>query len=301
MTHTRRKPKRYWPKLLALVVLLLGAFLAWSFLSPNSETGPFLTWPPLSSDSNSGVTPHTDFPHFTAQARTADLTDTQYLKLVNRDRPISTGVGGTRLTTVWPALPVSTVDVTLHETAKQAITDLFAAAERAGIHNLFIASGFRSDAEQRQLYENAADRSFVMPPGHSEHQLGLAADILSTDDLISMTGSDEARWLAENAPRFGLIRRYPHDKQDITGVAYEPWHFRYVGRVHAWYMSTHDMVLEEYIQFLQTSGGLELTLDGRHYYVLYQRPEHGMIFVPEDLSFKVSTANTGGYIVTAWR
>jgi len=141
-----------------------------------------------------------------------------------------------------------------------------------------------------------------MTPGHSEHQLGLAADILtSSHNFQTLRGTPEAQWLAQNAPQFGLILRYPYDKQEITGVAYEPWHLRYVGRIHAWYMGEHNFVLEEYIEYLQEHGGYQTQFSGRTYYVLYQRPENGMILLPEDLDFWVSSANTGGYIVTAWR
>ena len=141
-----------------------------------------------------------------------------------------------------------------------------------------------------------------MTPGHSEHQLGLAADILTSSyGFQDIRGTLEAQWLANNAPQFGLILRYPYDKQDITGVAYEPWHFRYVGRVHAWYMAKHNFVLEEYIEYLQEHGGYQVELEGRIYYVLYQRSKNGIIFVPDSLNFWVSSANTGGYVVTTWR
>ena len=116
-----------------------------------------------------------------------------------------------------------------------------------------------------------------------------------------MSGTPEAAWLAANAPRFGLILSYPAHKQDITGLPYEPWHFRYVGGVHAQIMAERDFVLVEYIEFLQERGVYQTTFDGRSYYVLYQRPQNGMISLPEDLDFRVSSANTGGYIVTAWR
>jgi len=239
-------------------------------------------------------------PPFTDQVHINDIVDTQYLKLVNRAHGIAAPVNNAQLVTVWPDIPARVNYVTLHETAFSAMRELFAAAGAAQIGNLFIASGYRSNDEQSDLYTNAADRSYVMPPGHSEHQLGLAADILSTYNTSGMRGSEEARWLAENAPQFGLILRYPYGKQDITGVPYEPWHFRYVGRVHAWYMGEHNFVLEEYIAYLQETGGYQTGFAGRTYYVLYQQPEDGMIFVPEGLSFLVSSANTGGYIVTAW-
>ena len=307
MTQRRKKSRRLLPKVFVFALLLFGLYAFWSLVSGTVE-GPIAgvgrsqaTAPPTAT--LGPVTPPPEFPAFTAQVKVADLVDTQYLKLVNRERAVAVPVNEARLTNVWPDMPARTTYVMLHETATAAMRALFAAARDANIDNLFIASGFRCYDEQRYLYENAADRSLVMTPGHSEHQLGLAADILASGlyNTGGMAGSEEARFLAEHAPRFGLILRYPEDKQDITGVPYEPWHFRYVGRVHAWYMDQHNFVLEEYIAYLQTHGGFQTMLDGRTYYVLYQRPQNDMIFVPEDLEFTVSGANTGGYIVTAWR
>ncbi|MCL2546843.1 MAG: M15 family metallopeptidase [Oscillospiraceae bacterium] len=205
-----------------------------------------------------------------------------------------------QLVTAWPDIPVRATYIQIHETAMHAMLRLFEAAERANIDNLFITSGFRSYDEQSRLYENAANSAYVMRPGHSEHQLGLAADILSTNSTAEMIGTQEAQWLAENAPQFGLILRYPYDKHDITNVPYEPWHFRYVGRVHAWIMGQYGFVLEEYIEFLQEHGNYTTTFENQAFYISYQKPRNGILFVPEHLDFTVSSANTGGYIVTAW-
>ena len=308
MTERRKQSRGLLPRLFVFAILLLGAYALWSVVSGTSGEAPregarAQATAPAGAMLEARQTPPPEFPDFTVQVPVTELVDTQYLKLVNRSLALAVEVDSARLVTAWPDVPVRATYITLQETAMGAMRELFAAAECAGIYNLFIASGFRSDAEQRALYENAADRSLVLPPGHSEHQLGLAADILGSGlyHTGGMRGSDEARFLAEHAPRFGLILRYPEDKQDITGVAYEPWHFRYVGRIHAWYMGQNNLVLEEYIAYLQAQGGFQATLDDRTYYVLYQRPQNGMIFVPESLSFNVSGANTGGYIVTAWR
>jgi len=240
-------------------------------------------------------------PPFTREMHIAEITDTQYLKLVNRDLAITNHTCHTRLTTVWPDMNVSGVNVKLHETAFYAMGELFAHAQSSGINDLFIASGYRSHEDQSRLYVNMANSDYVMPPGHSEHQIGLAADILSGDGSSSMRGSAEAAWLRENAPDFGFILRYPEDRQHITGVPYEPWHFRYVGRLHAWYMGIHSFVLEEYIEYLKENDVIRTEFDGNIYYILYQTPHDGIIFVPENMNFWVSSANTGGYIVTTWR
>jgi len=238
------------------------------------------------------------------QVPVAKINDTQHLQLVNRDYSISSPVQSDRLVSAWPDIPVRANDIRLHESAFSAMRELYKASERAaGIRSLFIASGYRTTEEQRDLYENAADRSFVMPPGHSEHQLGLAADILATGSCETggMRGSDEAAWLAENAAKYGLILRYPDHKQHITDVAYEPWHFRYVGHIHAKIMTQHDFVLEEYIEFLQHEEVYNTSFEGKDYYVLFQRPENDKIFVPEGLEMSISSTNTEGYIITMWR
>jgi len=301
-----RKPKRLLLKVFIFAILAVSVYifaLAGSdgeYTSPDASPARAASPTRLQAEESSNRPP-ADFPLFTAEVSVNNIEDTQYLKLVNRDRGITAPVCNTRLTTVWPDMPARASYVSLHKTAFSAMRELFTAAQNANINGLFIASGYRTHEEQRYLHDNAVDKAYVMPPGHSEHQLGLAADILSSADIPSMRGSEEARWLAENAPEFGLILRYPEDKIDITGVPYEPWHFRYVGRVHAWFMGQRDFVLEEYIAYLQANGGYQAEFAGRTYYVLYQRPENGMIFVPEHSNFWISSANTGGYIVTAWR
>jgi len=232
----------------------------------------------------------------------SEIEDTQYLKLVNRALALHTPLCHSRLVTVWPHMAARDNTVRLHGTAFTAIQKLLAGAREAGFGTFFIASGYRSHAHQAQLYANAANRAYVMPAGHSEHQLGLAADILKLNGTFNgMRGTDAARWLAENAPRFGLILRYAYDKQDITEVAYEPWHFRYVGRAHAQAMARHNFAMEEYIAFLREAGFYQTYSNGTTYYIWYRLPVNGTIPVPQEFPFTVSCANTGGYIVTARR
>jgi len=296
MTHRRkRKIKRRLFGIFTLAILAIGCYVfATAGSGGDGRMSEITAGERLRLEAGTAPDGHIAMP-------VAELTDTQYLKLVNRDHGLSAPVREGNLRTVWPDMPARTTYVQIHNTAFSAMRELFAAAGQANVSGLFIASGYRTHAEQSELYANAADPAYVMPPGHSEHQLGLAADILSGDHTGSMRDTEEARWLAEHAPRQGLILRYPADKTDITGVPYEPWHFRYVGRVHAWAMGQRSFVLEEYIEYLRSTGGFQAELDGKNYYVLYQRPENGMIFVPEHSSFLVSSTNTGGYVVTAWR
>jgi len=231
------------------------------------------------------------------------LFDTGYLKMVNRSLPVL-HIQEDKFTSAHPTVAVSTTEIRLHETALEAIAGLFQRGRAEGFNSFFVASGFRTVEHQQRLWDNPANnRAYLMEPGHSEHHLGLAADILASGInmvTIQMSGTPEAAFLATNAWRYGLILRYPYGREHITEVPYEPWHFRYVGRVHAWYMYHNDLVLEEYISLLEERETFSVELEGRTYYIIYQHPVNDFIQVP-DLDFRLSTSNQGGYIITAWR
>jgi D-alanyl-D-alanine carboxypeptidase len=100
-----------------------------------------------------------------------------------------------------------------------------------------------------EAYEETALN--VALPGKSEHALGLALDLISNqyselDEKQQTTA--EAKWLAENCYKYGFILRYPPEKTNITGIVYEPWHYRYVGEEHAAKITERGITLEEYIQ-----------------------------------------------------
>ena len=84
-----------------------------------------------------------------------------------------------------------------------------------------------------------------MPPGSSEHNLGYAMDIVCVEEYFE--DSKQFKWLQKNAADYGFILRYPKDKQNITKVTYEPWHWRYVGVEAAKAMKSSNLCLEEYM------------------------------------------------------
>lgn len=114
--------------------------------------------------------------------------------------------------------------------------------------NLILYSSYRSYAKQISLY-NKEDNSLIARPGHSEHQTGLALDIATISSGLTshFEHTNEFKYLSENAHKFGFILRYPKDKTNITGYAYEPWHYRYVGKEHAKIIKENNLTLEEYI------------------------------------------------------
>jgi len=237
----------------------------------------------------------------TAPTHISNIRDTGYLALINRTHAIAAEANTNTLVSVWPTVPVSFIDgMYLHPTALQAVADMISTSRNAEVGSFFVSSGFRGQAIQTTLYDNGANRAFVLPPGHSEHHTGLAIDIMATGISQSqLANSSEGRWLADNSYRYGLILRYPEGATHITGIEFEPWHFRYVGRPHAYYMRQNNLVLEEYIELIQNTGGFSFEMNGRLYHLLHQIPQEGMINVSVNLEFTVSNDNMGGFIVTA--
>ena len=128
----------------------------------------------------------------------------------------------------------------LREEAAVAAADLASAMAADDKGTLILNSGFRTYKNQQGLYNRTRDtrglavaEKLSARPGHSEHQLGLAADFsVKGQGCVIMTcfgRTDAGRWLAENAHEYGFILRYPKGFKPVTGFQYEPWHFRYVG------------------------------------------------------------------------
>ena len=184
-----------------------------------------------------------------------------YLKLVNAKNPMTQED--------VPEVATETIDSNGYQVDARIMGDLedmFAAARAAG-RNPVICSAFRAWETQEYLYQNKIQRvmseeglpedqaaveagTVVAVPGTSEHQIGLALDIVSSEymnlDEKQMETEDQ-QWLMENSWKYGFILRYPLDKSDITGIIFEPWHYRYVGKEAAKEIYEQDITLEEYL------------------------------------------------------
>ena len=158
--------------------------------------------------------------------------------------------------------------------AYSSLVQMLVDCENAG-HQPVVCSSYRTQEYQEDLFQRKVERLLedkdyeyteeearivaarsVAIPGTSEHQLGLAADIIDNRNWNldeSQAEMPTQQWLMENSWRFGWILRYPNEKSDITGIIYEPWHYRYVGREVAAEMYAKGLCLEEYLQSL-TSG-----------------------------------------------
>jgi D-alanyl-D-alanine carboxypeptidase len=163
--------------------------------------------------------------------------------VVNKQRKISP-LRYTPANLVFPNLPRSKIQnplgLQLRQEAAVATVAMAKAMKDEGAGTLILNSGFRTYKTQQGLYNRTRDtRGLVVAeklsarPGHSEHQLGLAADFSARGQgcvILTCFGNTEAgRWLEENAHEYGFILRYPKGYRAITGFQYEPWHFRYVG------------------------------------------------------------------------
>ena len=179
--------------------------------------------------------------------------------------------------------------------AIDSLQKMFFEAEKDGIHHFKINSAYRNHELQQQLYEKyGAD--YALPAGYSEHQSGLSLDIASTQD--TMDKATEGEWLANHAHKFGFILRYPEDKTEITGIAFEPWHFRYVGIPHSIIMKKKHFVLEEYIQFIQKKETFNFRYKGVDYVIQYAK-EGEEVKVPDVEAIDISGDNLSGYIITS--
>lgn len=219
------------------------------------------------------------------------------LMLVNSEKRIYEDFAA-ELSPAYRVVPLSTSDIQMNETVLEAVTDMFEAAKEKGFKDFFVNSGFRSYQKQKELYDSEEDKGYVQEPGASEHQTGYALDIAYnglTGDAFD--NSPQGKWLMENAHKYGFILRYPEDKTEITKISYEPWHYRYVGIPHAYYCYENDLCLEEYISFLAKGGSYSISIDKTNYTVYYATENDGFIDVPADKSCKVSSDNTGGYVV----
>ncbi|MEA4814311.1 MAG: M15 family metallopeptidase [Oscillospiraceae bacterium] len=180
-------------------------------------------------------------------------------------------------------------------------------------------SGWRSREEQQEIYDQslrdngaAFTEQFVAKPDHSEHQTGLAIDLglrKAEIDFIRpyFPYSGICRTFREKAVAYGFVERYPKGKEAVTGIAHEPWHFRYVGAPHAAVMTELGLTLEEYHDFLrQYPRGEKHFLHrtgNQNIEVSYVKAAAGAdteLEIEDGFPYAVSGNNADGFVLTEW-
>lgn len=179
-----------------------------------------------------------------------------YLRLVNKENPLPQDFT-VELTQVYGGQ--------FDSRAADALSQMLENMEEQGLSPM-ICSSFRTWDDQAALHQDKIGRllaegysqeeaeteanRWVVPAGASEHELGLAVDIVSAEYQIleeEQENTPEQQWLMEHCQEYGFILRYPEYKQDLTGVGYEPWHYRYVGVEAAREIMAQGICLEEYL------------------------------------------------------
>lgn len=246
----RKKQKRPKYRMIAIPLLItfgLGFFLGLLVGSQKADTVQFVM-PATAAESQTIETP---------QPITADLP--WYLTLVNFEHPLEEDFVPTELAEIDNGYEA---DSRIADAAKQMLADAYEENVR-----IIALSAYRDYEYQMDLFENKVQRlqkekgysvskareeaaTVVAYPGTSEHQLGLALDLVDARHTAldeSQENTAAYQWLCEHCDEYGFIVRYPNGKTDITGIIYEPWHFRYVGKEAAKVIMENDLTLEEYL------------------------------------------------------
>ncbi len=178
--------------------------------------------------------------------------------------------------------------------------------EQQDLYDLYVADypGY-SNAQIKELLKTQVDTA-----GYSEHHIGTGIDIkVFTDSGITYTLDEQPgyfSWLKTNAYKYGFIHRYPADKASVTGVGYDPYHFRYVEAPHATYIYQNNLCFEEYLEQLRNTTSpegkhLTVSVDGGETYEVYYVKATGnttSVPVPAELPYAISGDNMNGFIVT---
>lgn len=199
-------------------------------ISSKQETEP----PPSSSTMNA---PHTE-------------NVSQDILLVNADNPLPEDFCPESLVRLYDQksrhFQLANADIEVCETVFYALDAMFATAQKDGVGGFIITSGYRSYEKQVEVFASSPV-GIAAEPGKSEHETGLAFDVTAYgNENFELTPQYE--WLSEHCAEYGFIIRYPKGKEDITGVPFEPWHYRYVGTPYAKEIMDAGITLEEYLE-----------------------------------------------------
>ena len=190
---------------------------------------------------------------------TSEEKQDNLLVLVNKTHPLPDNY---EVNLYWLQNKSCAVSVDMYDALREMLTD----GSEDG-REFVVASGYRDADFQRELLEEDIAASMdqeglswqeayeketqeTMPPGYSEHETGLAVDIVSFGYQVldgKQENTNENKWLRENCSKYGFILRYPKKKEEITGISYEPWHFRFVGKEAAEEITRQGITLEEYL------------------------------------------------------
>ena len=243
--------------------------------------------------------------------------DDKFLLLINREHTLAEDWKPADLLDIASMAPSTKSTMLLRNRVANAYLEMYAAYHAESGLTMRTVSGYRSYDTQKSLfnsrvasrqnsgqsYQNAVKNTalYTAYPGASEHQSGMAID-LSTNGSLSnnFRNTAQGQWMLSRCWDFGFILRYTSDKTPITGIAYEPWHYRYVGLPHAWIIRDNGWALEEYMQAVQSLGSGQCfeyvdPVDEDMIYRVYYTKDTAQEFADV---VNISRDNCGGYVIT---
>ena len=253
--HTRRRRRRALRRLAGFTLAACVVVGGIAYVLPRSAAVPTASAASASADSSGML----------SAAEAQAVLDDPRMVLVNHQNKMPDDY----TFTTKECGSATAINKTLQTEAADAFLEMQAAAAKDGV-TIWMQSGYRSVDYQTKLYNNKVQQyldkglgrteaeqkaaAIVNPPGYSEHNCGLAADLNSPEH----TGLDEGfadtqafRWLCAHAVEYGFILRYPKDAEPVTEITYEPWHWRYVGRENAALIDQSGLCLEDAVSVLQ--------------------------------------------------
>lgn len=257
--------------IIIVLILACAVIFARSWINQRqSQEKPTVTSPAVETTAAISETKRLEETAVSTETASVDTepTETTPVETTATAEQTDTDIDLLMLVNPWNALQDDyTVDLTTLSNGQVIATEIYPDLQqmfddmRAGEVYPVVASGFRSAEKQQSLMDEkiqsfvdqgysqedaeAEAELWVAKVGYSEHQTGLAVDINA--DGIHSTGQEVYAWLAEHAWEYGFILRFPDGKTDITGIDYEPWHYRYVGKEAAAEIYQQGVTLEEYL------------------------------------------------------
>lgn len=278
MSKKKRKLKKGATAAIAVLVCLLAAAAVTGVLNhrkkttvPSNDSAASVSESTSSGGESSSVVSEVSSSSSVLNASDSKTGEGGLLMLVNKDNELSESFTPNLVKLPTSYYYSSDKDTNFDSRAAQSLKKFIDAGRKAGFDDLCILSGHRTYAYQKSNYERHVKQfeakgetssqaqidaaAIVAPPGTSEHETGLAADIITTS-WYNSTGeltaefdtTDAFAWLYSNCAKYGFILRYPEDKVSQTGYEYEPWHYRFVGTDTAKKIMDSNLCLEEYVE-----------------------------------------------------
>lgn len=188
----------------------------------------------------------------------------------------------------------------MRTTVAEQLKSMLNAAYRDGFRSIILTGAYRSISTQKRLFSDSYSywerivpdpytktNEKVAKPGYSEHHTGMAADIVSKGATgKTFGGTAFYRWMKKNSSKFGFIERYPKGKEKITKYIWESWHYRYVGKPFAKYLTEHKLTLEEFIEKLRVEEPPVIEYAAKKYHLVYVKGAEN-IFAEDGVEYEL--------------